>query len=178
MLSLGHYVWKVADRRKNPWCNKTASNLQTSNLRLSAYRSLPGNQDIFSLNILHSTAARAIIPKLNRIFSIHGLSQTIRSDNDPPFNCEEIRKYMAENGINHSRITPLWPHANSEVENSENFMKPWQRPFVQLMLKESPGRSNFTSFYHIMPHYTIRFYFGRAAIQSENPSTAQWWYII
>ena len=35
----------------------------------------------------------------------------------PPFNSEDIRKYMAENGINHSRITLLWPQANSEAEN-------------------------------------------------------------
>ena len=27
MLNLGQYVWKVADRRKNPWCTRTASNL-------------------------------------------------------------------------------------------------------------------------------------------------------
>ena len=48
-VKLGQYVWKVADRRKNPWCTKTASNLQPSNLRWNAYRSLPGDQDIFSL---------------------------------------------------------------------------------------------------------------------------------
>ena len=43
---LGQYVWKVTDRRKNPWCT---SHLQPSNLRSNAYRSLPGDQDIFSL---------------------------------------------------------------------------------------------------------------------------------
>ena len=31
-VKLGQYVWKVADRRKNPWCTKTASNLQPSDL--------------------------------------------------------------------------------------------------------------------------------------------------
>ena len=48
-VKLGQCVWKVADRRKNPWCTKTASNLQPSDLRLNAYRSLSGDQDIFSL---------------------------------------------------------------------------------------------------------------------------------
>jgi len=38
----------------------------------------------------------------------------------PPFTIEEIKRYMEENGINHRRITPLWPQANSEAEN---FMK-------------------------------------------------------
>ena len=45
-VKLGQYVWKVADRRKNPWCTKTASNLQPSDLCSNANRSLPGNQDI------------------------------------------------------------------------------------------------------------------------------------
>ena len=73
------------------------------------------------VEIVHSTSASAIIPKLDRIFSTHGIPLIIKSDNGPPFNSEDIRKYMAENGINHSRITPLWPQANSEAEN---FMKP------------------------------------------------------
>ena len=48
-FKFGQYLWKVADKRKNPWCTKTASNLQPSDLCLNAYRSLPGDQDIFSL---------------------------------------------------------------------------------------------------------------------------------
>ena len=48
-VKLAQYVWKVTDRRKNPWCTRTASNLQPSDLRSNAYRSLPGDQDIFSL---------------------------------------------------------------------------------------------------------------------------------
>ena len=69
------------------------------------------------VEIVHSTSASAIIPKMDRIFSTHGLPLVIKSDNGPPFNSEDIRKYMTENGINHSRITPLWPQANSEAEN-------------------------------------------------------------
>ena len=33
----------------------------------------------------------------------------------------EIQEYMPENGINHKKITPLWPQANSEAES---FKKP------------------------------------------------------
>jgi len=42
MLSLGQYVWKVVDRKK-------IHDSQPSDLCSNAYRSLPGNQDIFSL---------------------------------------------------------------------------------------------------------------------------------
>jgi len=62
-----------------------------------------------------------IIPKMDNFFSTHGLPLIIKSDNGPPFNSKDIKKYMAENGINHSKITPLWPQVNSEAEN---FMKP------------------------------------------------------
>ena len=65
MLGLGQYVWKVADRRKNPWCTKTASNLQPSDLRLNAYRSLLGNQDIspcfFSCIYIHRNPRKRLI---------------------------------------------------------------------------------------------------------------------
>ena len=36
----------------------------------------------------------------------------------------DIRLYMKENGIKHQRIAPLWPQANSDVEN---FMKPMEK---------------------------------------------------
>ena len=71
--------------------------------------------------IVRSTSASCIIPQLDRIFSTHGIPHVVRSDNGPPFTSEEIREYMQENGIDHRRITPLWPQANSEAER---FMKP------------------------------------------------------
>ena len=73
------------------------------------------------VEIVHSTSAKAFIPKMDRIFSTHGIPDTLRSDNGPPFTSNEIRDYMQENGVNHKKITPLWPQANSEAEN---FMKP------------------------------------------------------
>ena len=73
------------------------------------------------VDIVHSTSASAIIPKLDRMFSTHGIPTVIRSDNGPPFTSHEIDQFMKENGIQLRRITPLWPQANSEAEN---FMKP------------------------------------------------------
>ena len=42
------------------------------------------------------------------------------SDNGPPFKSYEIEEYMKHSGIQHNRITPLWPQANVEAER---FMK-------------------------------------------------------
>ena len=68
--------------------------------------------------MVRSTSASCVTPKLDRIFSTHGLPQVVRSDNGPPFTREEIKQYMRENGIEHRRIMPLWPQANSEARAS------------------------------------------------------------
>ena len=73
------------------------------------------------VEILTSTTATAVIPKLDRIFATHGIPTTVISDNGPPFDSAEIAKFMEVNGIHHRHITPYWPQANSEAES---FMKP------------------------------------------------------
>ena len=109
------------------------------------------------VEIVHSTSAKATIPKMDRIFSTHGIPRVVRSDNGPPFSSEEIKQFMLENGIEHKRITPLWPQANSEAEN---FMKPvtkairssraegreWKRDLYQFLLN-----------YRATPHSTTGF---------------------
>ena len=59
--------------------------------------------------IVHSTAAHSTIPKMDRIFATHGIPRVAKSDNGPPFASEEIKVYMEEKGIKHSRIT-LYGH--------------------------------------------------------------------
>ena len=104
------------------------------------------------VEIAHSTSASTIIPKMDRIFSTHGLPLIIRSDNGPPFNSEDIKKYMAENGIHYARITPLWPQANSEAEN---FMKPMTKAIRSAHAEGKAWKkhlssqlSNYTSLYN------------------------------
>ena len=56
------------------------------------------------VEIINSTSSTATIPKLERMFSVHGIPSVLRSDNGPPFTGEEFKKFMLENGINHRRI--------------------------------------------------------------------------
>ena len=44
----------------------------------------------------------------------------VRSDSGPP-RVKRSKEYMQENGIDHHRITPLWPQANLKAKS---FMKP------------------------------------------------------
>ena len=37
------------------------------------------------VDIVHSTSAKTVIPKLDRIFAAYGVPQVVKSDNGPPF---------------------------------------------------------------------------------------------
>ena len=109
------------------------------------------------VEIVRSTSANSIIPKLNRIFSAHGIPHVIRSDNGPPFTSEEFKKYMSENGINHRRITPLGPQANSEAES---FMKPLTKAIRSAHAEGKPWTKHMYKFllnYRTTPHSTTGF---------------------
>ena len=114
---------------------------------IDAYSQFP------EVDIVHSTSACAIIPRMDRIFCTHRIPHTVRSDNGPPFTSDEIKKYMEENGIKHCRTTQLWPQKNSEMEN---FMKPLTRLLVQHMWRGKCGRSISTNSFLITAlHYWI-----------------------
>ena len=97
------------------------------------------------VEIMPTTTAAALIPRLDRIFATHGIPLTIVSDNGPSFDSAELARFMEENGIYHQRITPLWPQANA---TAERFMKPllkaiqtahnkgrnWRRSLQQFLL--------------------------------------------
>ena len=96
------------------------------------------------VEIVRSTSAKSTIHKLERIFATHGLPNTLKSDNGPPFQSSEFKQFMKENGIKHQRITPLWPQANSEAEN---FMKPMEKAIRAAHIKKKIGEQNCIVFY-------------------------------
>ena len=79
--------------------------------------------------IVHYNAAKAVIPKLDRIFAAYGIPKVVKSDNGPRFNGHEFAQFANYLGFKHSKVTPLWPEANGEVER---FMKPSERYFARL----------------------------------------------
>jgi hypothetical protein len=70
------------------------------------------------VEILTSTSARAVIPKLDAIFSRQGIPDVLKSDNGPPFTYTslEFKKFAEHMGFQHRRITPYWPKSNGEAE--------------------------------------------------------------
>ena len=46
------------------------------------------------VEIERSTKESQVSPKLDTIFATHGIPGVVKSDNSPPFNSEESRKYL------------------------------------------------------------------------------------
>lgn len=126
-----------------------------SNLCIDFYGPLPSGHyllvviDEYSrfpeVEITKSTAAKAVIPVLDKIFASKGIPLVLKSDNGPPFQSEEFAEFSRELGFQHRKITPYWPEANA---CAERFMrnigkvckcaqlagKPWQRE-LQIYLR-------------------------------------------
>ena len=65
---------------------------------------------------LPSISAKSVITRLDRIFAMFGIPSICRTDNGPPFSCEEFRQFSIQLGFRHRRISPLRSQANSHVE--------------------------------------------------------------
>ena len=53
----------------------------------------------------------------SEVFATPGIPETLKTDNGPPFQGFEFRKFMQYCGIRHRRITPLWPRSNAQAGN-------------------------------------------------------------
>lgn len=70
----------------------------------------------YEVGIMKTSTADKINECLDKIFSRHGLPLSIASDNEPQFFSRIFYEYLKNNGINHRKVTPLWPQANGEIE--------------------------------------------------------------
>ena len=65
---------------------------------------------------VRSTSAQSTIRKLDEMFALFGIPLILKTDNGPPFQSEEFRRFCRTLGIKHRRITPLHPQANGTAE--------------------------------------------------------------
>jgi transposase InsO family protein len=74
--------------------------------------------------LIRKTDAPQVIKSLEAIFKTHGLPETIRSDNGPPFASGEFESFLKNPGIIHKKPVPYWPQSNGEVERcNETLLK-------------------------------------------------------
>lgn len=60
----------------------------------------------------------ALIGALRSLFAIHGLPDTLVSDNGPQLMAGPFELYLAGQGIRHALITPFHPSSNGLVERT------------------------------------------------------------
>lgn len=68
------------------------------------------------VEIMKKITASALEARLRRIFARYGIPTQLVTDNAQTFCSSRFASFMAECGIKHRRITPLYPRANGEVE--------------------------------------------------------------
>ena len=106
------------------------------------------------VEIVHSTRASTVIPKLDKIFSVHGIPDIIISDNGPPFNGDEYTRYTRALGIEAKFSTPYWPQGNATVER---FMQPLGKALKTAQVEGRPWKQELNRFllqYRTTPHCT------------------------
>ena len=109
------------------------------------------------VHVTRSTSADTIMPLLDQTFASFGYPETIKSDNGPPFQSAEWKKFLTDRGIKHRRITPLWPQANAQAES---FNKPLMKSIRAAIVGGQPWRSALVEFlrvYRTTPHSTTLF---------------------
>ena len=78
----------------------------------------------YEVEVLRSATSEKVIEYLEKIFTTHGLSLSLRNDNGPQFSSDTFEQYLKNQGIEHRKTTPLWPQANGEVERqNKSFLK-------------------------------------------------------
>ena len=105
------------------------------------------------VEIVHSTSARAVIPKFDSIFARHGICDVLKTDNGPPFSGHEFKMFAQSYGFIHKKITPRWPQANGLAEKFVSTIK------KSLRTSPSNWRQDMYTFlrnYRATPHCTTK----------------------
>ena len=127
------------------------------------------------VEILNSLSSKTVIPSLDKLFSIFGIPQTLKTDNGPPMNGNEFKLFMESMGIKHRKVTPLWPIANGECER---FMRTLGKTIRASHTYNTSWKQDMYSFlrnYRATPHATTKhtpaeLFFGRK-IQTKLPQS-------
>ena len=108
------------------------------------------------VEIVSSTKASLVIPKLDKMFATHDIPEVIKSNNRPPFDGEEYTRYLKALGINPKFSTPYWPQGNAEVER---FMQPLGKAIKTTHAQGKPWKRELNRFllqYRTAPHTTTK----------------------
>ena len=108
------------------------------------------------VEIVKSTSAATVIPKLDKMFSEFGVPDVVKSDNGPPFNSKEFASFADDLGFKHRKVTPKWARANGEVER---FVRTVKKVIKTAKLEHKNPKQEMNRLlrnYRATPHSTTR----------------------
>ncbi|XP_028416732.1 uncharacterized protein K02A2.6-like [Dendronephthya gigantea] len=102
------------------------------------------------VEIVHSIRASTVTPKLDKIFSVHGIPDTIISDNGHHYNGNKYARYMKIIGIQTKFSTPYWPQGNDTLKR---FMQPLGKGLKTAKLEGRPWKQELYDLYRFLLQY-------------------------
>ena len=75
------------------------------------------------VRLLEDTSSSTTIKQLKSIFSVHGIPETVISDNDPQYSSKEFKKFSREWEFQHVTSSPRYPQSNGLAERSVQTVK-------------------------------------------------------
>ena len=67
--------------------------------------------------------ATAVITRLKRHFSTHGVPEIVQTDNGPPFNSRDFAQFADSYNFTHTTSSPEYPQSNGKVESAVKLAK-------------------------------------------------------
>ena len=108
------------------------------------------------VDVISSLSARTVISHLEAVFARHGIPQTVKTDNGPPFNGHEFRSFSEELAFHHRKVTPLWPEANGEAERFLQTISKHVRTSMVENVNWKAQLPQFLMLYHATPHSSTK----------------------
>ena len=118
------------DRLTSPITSAPTPTLPWQKVSVDMFGPMPDDEHVLMIRdnfsrfpaaeVVRSTAAKDVIPAMDKIYSDFGTPESHKTDSGPPFNSESFSKFSKNNNITHIRIPPLHPRSNE----AECMMKP------------------------------------------------------
>ena len=108
------------------------------------------------LEIMPATTATAqgTVKRMREVFATHGLPDEIVTDNGTHFTGIEFQQFMAQNGIQHIKVTPYHPSSNGLAERAVQSFKDAMKKLSATPANVQTKILQFLFRYHITPHAT------------------------
>ena len=118
---------------------------------------------------LTATTSPDVILHLRSIFAIHGISQTIVSDDGPQYASYELARFASEEGFTHCTSSPRYPQNNGKAERTVQTVKAMLKKAVDPYgaLSDTPQfRGGNPYFFRENPYQSVSFIY--ASMYSEH----------